>query len=173
MHARWFLTFAAAVWLATPQAASTAGARLNPMIALHEQGMRVFGVTHAAIAPPRQRPAPPGAAPVEPTPALPLPSLMAAAAETAAYRGADFTYTSYASPQADRFMGFVGALMRAGASVRTHPILAKVPIIHTDPPGDTTVTPGTTVALVVSRGTGQRQITVTFTQAYIHNNNNN
>lgn len=133
MHARWFPALAAAVWLATPQAASTAGARLNPMIALHEQGKPVFGVTHAAIAPPRQRPAPPGAAPVEPTPALPLPSLMAAAAETAAYRGADFTYTSYASPQADRFMGFVGALMRAGASVRTHPILAKVPIIHTDP----------------------------------------
>ena len=134
MHARWILAATAAAWLATPQAAFMAGGRLNPMIALHEQGAPVFGITHAAIAAGRQRPSPPGAAPVEPAPALPLPSLMSAAEETAAYRRADFAYTSYASTQADRFMGFVGALLRAGASVRTHPILAKVPIIRTDPP---------------------------------------
>lgn len=133
MQARWILAATVAAWLATPQVAFMAGGRLNPMIALHEQGAPVFGITHAAIAAGRQRPSPPGAAPVEPVPALPLPSLMSAAEETAAYRRADFTYTSYASAQADRFLGFVGALLRAGASVRTHPILAKVPIIHTDP----------------------------------------
>lgn len=132
MHARGILAATAAVWLVAPQAATTAGGGLNPMIALHEQGAPVFGITHAAIAAGRQRPSPPGAAPVEAPPPLPLPSLMSAAEETAAYRRADFTYTNYSSAQADRFMGFVGALLRAGASVRTHPILAKVPILHTD-----------------------------------------
>lgn len=132
MHARWILVATAAAWLATPPTVFTAGGRLNPMIALHEQGAPVFGITHAAITAGRQRPSPPGGAPVEAPPALPLPSLTSAADETAAYRLADFTYTSYASAQADRFMGFVGALLRAGASVRTHPILAKVPVLHTD-----------------------------------------
>jgi 2-keto-3-deoxy-L-rhamnonate aldolase RhmA len=132
MRARWILAATAAAWLVAPHTVFTAGGTLNPMIALHEQGAAVFGITHAAITAGRQRPSPPGAAPVEAPPALPLPSLMSAAEETAAYRRADFTYTSYSSAQADRFMGFVGALLRAGASVRTHPILAKVPIIHTD-----------------------------------------
>ncbi len=59
-------------------------------------------------------------------------------------------------------------LIVGSTTTELHPTIGRGLVIRTEPPGDTIATPGTTVVLVVSRGTGQRQITVTFTQAYIH-----
>jgi 4-hydroxy-2-oxoheptanedioate aldolase len=104
--------------------------RLNPMVALHEQGLPVFGITHPAIVSGgRGR----GASPAETaTPPAP-PSLMAAARETMAYPFADFAYNNYSSANAERFLGYLAALLAHGGSVRTHAFISKVPIVHTDP----------------------------------------
>src|SRR5687767_4582565 len=56
--------------------------RLNPMNALHEKGLPVFGLTHPAIVAGRQRPSADGAA--TPAPAPVLPSLADAPRETMA-----------------------------------------------------------------------------------------
>jgi outer membrane protein assembly factor BamA len=65
-------------------------------------------------------------------------------------------------------------LQAAGLTVSSttteiHPTIGKGLVIRTQPAANTQVSRGTPIALAVSRGTGQRQITVTFTQAYIHN----
>jgi 2-keto-3-deoxy-L-rhamnonate aldolase RhmA len=111
--------------------------RINPMVALHEKGLPVFGITHPAIvAGGRGRGAGPGgtteatAAPATP-PAQP--SLMDAARETMSYKFADFAYNNYSSANADRFLGYMAALIAAGGSVSSHAFISKVPIIHTDP----------------------------------------
>jgi 2-keto-3-deoxy-L-rhamnonate aldolase RhmA len=104
--------------------------RINPMIALHERGLPVFGVTHPAIVPGRAPGGAPGAgAPV----AAALPSLMEAARETLAYRFSDFAYDNYSSANADRFLGYMAAMLAAGGSARQHAFISKVPIIHSDP----------------------------------------
>jgi 2-keto-3-deoxy-L-rhamnonate aldolase RhmA len=95
--------------------------RINPMIALHERGLPVFGVTHPAIAAGRG------------TGNAPLPSLVDAARETVAYRFSDFAYDNYSSATADRFRGYMEAMLAAGGSAREHAFISKVPIIHTDP----------------------------------------
>lgn len=106
-------------------------ARLNPMIALHEKGLPVFGLTHPAIVAARQRPSADAAS----TPAAPppLPSLADAARETMAYPFADFDYNNYSSANADRFMGYMASLLAAGGSMSSHAFISKIPIIHTDP----------------------------------------
>lgn len=113
------------------------GRRLNPMIALHEQGLPVFGITHPAIvAGGRGRPAAPGSttdAAAPPAPAPPLPSLVDAARETVAYKFSDFEYDSYSSANAERFMGYMAAMLAAGGSMSSHPFISKIPIVHTDP----------------------------------------
>ena len=105
--------------------------RLNPMIALHEKGLPVFGITHPAIVAGRGRG--PNAAPAAEAPPPPMPSLMDAARETVAYPYADFAYDNYAPANAERFLGYMGAMLAAGGSVRQHAFISKVPIIHTDP----------------------------------------
>ena len=105
-------------------------ARINPMIALHERGLPVFGVTHPAIVAgrgPGNAPAGAAAAPAA------LPSLVDAARETVAYRFSDFAYDNYSSASADRFLGYMAAMLAAGGSAREHAFISKVPIIHTDP----------------------------------------
>ena len=103
--------------------------RLNPMIALHETGKPVFGVTHPAIvAGGRGR----GAAPATTEPP-PQPSLIDAAKETMAYTLSDFEYDSYSPANAERFMGYMAALLTAGGSMRTHAFISKIPILHTNP----------------------------------------
>ena len=101
------------------------------MIALHDKGLPVFGITHPAIAPGRGRG--PNAAPIAEAPPPPMPSLMDAARETVAYPHADFAYDNYAPATAERFLGYMGAMLAAGGSVRQHAFISKVPIIHTDP----------------------------------------
>ena len=111
--------------------------RINPMIALHEKGLPVFGITHPPIvAGGRGRGAAAGArarAPVRPSRLLPLPSLIDAARETMAYRFSDFAYNSYSTANADRFMGYMAAMLAAGGSMSSHAFISKVPIIHTNP----------------------------------------
>ncbi len=104
--------------------------RINPMIVLHERGLPVFGVTHPPIVAAGRGPA--GAAANPATPA-PLPSLTDAARDTMAYRFSDFAYDNYSSASADRFLGYMGAMLAAGGSAREHAFISKVPIIHTDP----------------------------------------
>ncbi len=126
----------------TVVALSTAGEaqaprRLNPMIALHEKGLPVFGITHPAIvAGGRGRGATAeaatgaNAAPATPTP---LPSLTEAARETVAYKYSDFAYNNYSPANAERFRGYMAAVLAAGGSMSTHSFISKVPIVHTDP----------------------------------------
>lgn len=109
--------------------------RLNPMIALHEKQLPVFGITHPAIAASRGRGGAPGGATdaaSQPTPP-PLPSLVEAARETVAYKSADFDYNSYSPANAERFMGYMAAILAAGGSMSTHAFISKVPIIHSNP----------------------------------------
>ena len=92
--------------------------RLNPMIALHERGLPVFGVTHSAIVARRgRRGGPPGGADPSAAP-LPQPVLADAARETLAYGMSDFEYNSYSPASAERFLGYVAALIAAGGSTR-------------------------------------------------------
>jgi tetratricopeptide (TPR) repeat protein/2-keto-3-deoxy-L-rhamnonate aldolase RhmA len=95
--------------------------RINPMIALHERGLPVFGVTHPAIVAGR------GAANAA------LPSLTEAAQQTVAYRFSDFAYNNYSTETAARFREYMSAILAAGGSAREHAFISKVPIIHADP----------------------------------------
>src|SRR5918995_5345504 len=117
----------------SPAVESQSGRRLNPMVALHEKGLPVFGITHPAIvAGGRGRGAgPAGATEATAAPATPpaQPSLMHAARETMSYKFADFAYNNYSSANADRFLGYMAALIAAGGSVSSHAFISKVPII--------------------------------------------
>lgn len=104
--------------------------RINPMIALHERHLPVFGVTHPPIVAGRGAGGGQGANASAPAP---LPSLLDAARETVAYRFSDFAYDNYSSASADRFLGYIAAMLAAGGSAREHAFISKVPIIHTDP----------------------------------------
>jgi 4-hydroxy-2-oxoheptanedioate aldolase len=127
--------------LALPVIDAQTSRRLNPMIVLHEQGLPVFGITHPPIVAARGGRGGPGAASTSEgngaivTP--PLPSLIDAARETVAYRFADFDYNSYASANAERFMGYMAAMLAAGGSMASHAFISKVPIVHTNPDGAT------------------------------------
>lgn len=109
--------------------------RINPMIALHERALPVFGVTHPPIVAGGRGPGNAvGANASAPTPAPPpLPSLAAAARDTMAYRFSDFAYDNYSTASADRFLGYIAAMIAAGGSAREHAFISKVPIIHADP----------------------------------------
>lgn len=108
--------------------------RMNPIIALQEKGLPVFGIAHPAITAGRGRgrgrggagattPTPP------PTPAPPI-VLSEVAKETVAYTRADYLYTSGAS---DTFVQYMAEITKAGGSMRTHPFGAKIGIWHRDP----------------------------------------
>ena len=109
--------------------------RLNPMIALHEKGLPVFGITHPAIVPGRGR----GGAAVVSEGAPAHPSLRPAAvvdrcrARDMAYALADFDYNSYSPANADtvpRLHGRDARGRRIDELARVH---LEVPIVHTDP----------------------------------------
>ncbi len=100
--------------------------RLNPMIALHEKGLPVFGVTHPSFASPRGGRG--GAVADAPVPAAPV--LADVARETLAYRLGDFQYNSYSPASAERFKGYMEAIIAQGGSMRTHAFISKAPIVH-------------------------------------------
>jgi 2-keto-3-deoxy-L-rhamnonate aldolase RhmA len=104
--------------------------RMNPIIALLEKGLPVFGIAHPSIggrggggsrAAGVDTPAPP------PPPAI---DLGAVAKETVAYKRADFLLTSGTS---DTFLRYIEEIKKAGGSVRTHPFTAKIGIWHRNP----------------------------------------
>lgn len=115
------------------QTGQSSGPRLNPMIALHERHLPVFGVTHPAIVAGRGPQAPAGAA----TAPAPLPSLPEAVKETLAFKFSDFAYDNYSSANAERFRAYMEAMIAAGGTVREHAFISKVPIMHTDPVAST------------------------------------
>src|SRR5262245_16049630 len=105
--------------------------RLNPMIALYEKGLPVFGVTHPAIVAGGRGFR--GGAPAENTTPPPQPVLADAARDTLAYKLSDFEYNSYSPANAARFKEYMEALIAAGAAMSAHPFIAKIPIVPTDP----------------------------------------
>ena len=104
--------------------------RMNPLIALHEQGLPAFGISHPRIVNRgsrrrgRRARGREGAAPPPPI------DLALAAKETVAESRADFLYTSGAS---DTFLRYVEEITQAGGSMRTHPFTAKIGVWHRDP----------------------------------------
>jgi 2-keto-3-deoxy-L-rhamnonate aldolase RhmA len=107
--------------------------RMNPIIALQEKGLPVFGIAHPAIVARgagRGRGGDPAAAPTPP-PAPPPPIVLSdVAKETVAYTRADYLFTSGTS---DTFLQYIDEIKKAGGSVRTHPFAAKIGIWHANP----------------------------------------
>jgi 2-keto-3-deoxy-L-rhamnonate aldolase RhmA len=102
--------------------------RLNPMIALHEKGLPVFGITHPSInAGGRGGRGGRGVDTTQPPPPPPAPpSLADIAKETLAYGLADFQYTTYSPQTADRFKAYMEAITAQGGGMRTHAFIGKV-----------------------------------------------
>ena len=100
--------------------------RLNPMIALYEQGLPVFGVAHVRFTAGGGRGAADGQAQAEP-------DLAAVARETVAYRLGDYEYNTWSSASADRYAEYMRAIIAAGGSARNHPFVAKIPIVKDNP----------------------------------------
>ncbi len=116
--------------------------RLNPVIALQEQDLPVFGITHPVIV--ARQPggrgrggrgggtagATAGAATPTPAPAPTPPIVLSdVAKETVAYDRADFLYTSGTS---DTFLEYLKEIKKAGGSMHTHPFSAKIGIWHSN-----------------------------------------
>lgn len=134
--------------LALPNAvAAQSSDRLNPIIALQEKGLPVFGISHPAIMRGGRgggRGGPPGgmgaagatgtgaAAAPPATPPAPLPEIVLSdvAKETVAYKRADFLFTQGTS---DTFLRYIEEIKKAGGSMHTHPFTAKIGIWHADP----------------------------------------
>ena len=126
------LVAVAALTAPAPVGAQATG-RMNPIIALQEKGLPVFGIAHPAIVPRGQgrgrgAAAPdPAAPPPPPPPAIVLSDV---AKETVAYDRADYLFTSGTS---DTFLRYIEEIKKAGGSMRTHPFAAKIGIWHSNP----------------------------------------
>jgi 2-keto-3-deoxy-L-rhamnonate aldolase RhmA len=106
--------------------------RMNPIIALQEKGLPVFGIAHPPIVPRgagrgRGAAADPSAPPAPPPPPIVLSDV---AKETVAYNRADYLFTSGTS---DTFLRYIEEIKKAGGSMRTHPFAAKIGIWHSNP----------------------------------------
>ena len=101
--------------------------RLNPMVALHEAGQPVFGLYAPANRGGR------GGSPVT------MKSPAELAEETVAFAHSDFVFTGSMEGGVDEAIGpwraYVDALRKAGATVRTNPLVVKAPKIADDPDG--------------------------------------
>jgi 4-hydroxy-2-oxoheptanedioate aldolase len=106
--------------------------RINPMIALHERGLPVFGVAHVPFTAGRGRGAGAGGN-SESVPAQP--DLALVARETVAYRMGDYELNSWSAASASRYADYMRAIIAAGGSARNHPFVAKIPIVKDDPEG--------------------------------------
>lgn len=125
--------------------------RINPIIALQEKGLPIFGISHPAIVRFQGRgggrggpPGAPGAAagaagaagaaatnaaPPPPPPPQPEIVLSDVAKETVNYKRADYLFTNGTS---DTFLKYMEEIKKAGGSARTHPFTAKIGIWHTN-----------------------------------------
>ena len=110
--------------------------RMNRMIPLIQKKLPVLGVTNPAYAPRgggdgRGRGGAAGAAAATtPTPA-PAPIVMAdVAKETVAYTLGDYVLNSFSPNTVEQYREYMKAIVAAGGSARTHPFVAKIPIMH-------------------------------------------
>jgi hypothetical protein len=115
-------------------ASAQASDRMNPIIALQEKGLPVFGISHPAImvrgAGGRGRGGAPPAVETPPAPAPPPIVLSDVAKETVGYTRADYLFTSGTS---ETFLRYMEEITKAGGSMRTHPFSAKIGIWHANP----------------------------------------
>ncbi len=104
--------------------------RLNPMLALHEEGVPIFGLYAPRPAPFRGRDQPP------PDPSE-LRSPGELAREVMGYGMSDYVFHSEMEGGVDRalpgFQALVQAMMDEGATARTHPFVVKMEKISQDP----------------------------------------
>jgi 4-hydroxy-2-oxoheptanedioate aldolase len=100
--------------------------RFNQMIPLIEQGLPIFGVTHPPYAAFRRRR---GGGEAPPPP----PNIPEAAQEVVGYELSDFELNNYSPSSAEQYRDFMRAIVAEGGSARTHPFLAKIPVMHADP----------------------------------------
>jgi 2-keto-3-deoxy-L-rhamnonate aldolase RhmA len=106
--------------------------RMNPVIAMQEKGLPVFGIAHPPIVPRgagrgRGATADPAATPAPTPPPIVLSDV---AKETVGYTRADYLFTSGTS---DTFLRYLEEIKKAGGSMRTHPFAAKIGIWHSNP----------------------------------------
>ena len=111
--------------------------RLNQMIPLIEQGLPVLGIAHPPYAARRRRGGRGQAVGEAPGTPPPEPDISEAARELVAYQLGDYELNTYSPNSVDRYREFIRAIVAAGGSARTHPFVAKIPIMHTDPTGTT------------------------------------
>jgi 4-hydroxy-2-oxoheptanedioate aldolase len=114
-----YRALAVAALVAAPALAARGQAtdRLNPMVVLHEKALPLFGIAHPALTQGRGGQS------------APL-SLSDVAKETFGYKLADYHNTTGAP---DVFLQYMVAMREAGASVRTNPFIAKIPIWRRNP----------------------------------------
>ncbi len=127
MRTRFALTLACASLLIAPSGIqSQSPGRLNPMIALHEQGKPVFGLYEPRAGGGRGGRG--GDAPV--------PTGESRASETMAFKLSDFVFNGSMERSVERgmpqFLEYSAALLAAGASAGTHPVVAKTANIARD-----------------------------------------
>ena len=111
--------------------------RMNQMIPLIEQGLPVLGIAHPPYAARRRRGGRGQAVGEAPGTPPPEPDISEAARELVAYQLGDYELNTYSPNSVDRYREFIRAIVAAGGSARTHPFVAKIPIMHTDPTGTT------------------------------------
>ena len=106
--------------------------RLNPIIALQEKGLPIFGISHPSIGRSggRGRGGAPAGTDATPAPPPPVIVLSDVAKETVDYKRADYMYTSGTS---ETFLRYMEEITKAGGSMRTHPFSAKIGIWHSNP----------------------------------------
>ena len=114
--------------------------RMNRMIPLIEQGLPILGLNNPPYAAGRgggggrgrggAPGAPPPVAPPVATEPPPPPDINAAARETVGYTLGDYVLNTYSPATAEQYRAFMKAIVAAGGSARTHPLVAKIPIMH-------------------------------------------
>ena len=110
--------------------------RMNRMIPLIQQKLPILGVNNPAYAARgggggRGRGGAAGAAAATTPQPAPAPIVMAdVAKETVAYTLGDFVLNSFSPNTVEQYREYMKAIVAAGGSARTHPFVAKIPIIH-------------------------------------------
>jgi 4-hydroxy-2-oxoheptanedioate aldolase len=116
---------------------------MNRMIPLIEQGLPILGVNNPAYAAGRggggggrggrggangagATGGAPAAAPTTP----PQPDIEAVARETVGYMLGDYVLNSYSPATVEQYRAYMKAIVAAGGSAKTHPFVAKIPIMH-------------------------------------------
>jgi len=112
--------------------------RMNRMIPLIQQKLPVLGVNNPAYAPGgrgggrgRGRGGAVDTAAATAPPPAPPPIIMSdVARETVAYTLGDYVLNSFSPATVEQYRDYMKAIVAAGGSARTHPFVAKIPIMH-------------------------------------------